>query len=120
MADIKNNKVINYFSIVIAILMLIIFIYRFYRNDYKEEMLLNTNSAFGIVTKIKGSGYRSPAYCDYRYNINNRDYEGSTHGKYPYLKIGDTVEIKYSIKDNSISTLTNSYYMSKYRDLKVK
>ena len=105
----KKNKEI--WTIVLVILVLIIANYFFEKR--KESLLLNTKNNLAIVTSITQTS-KGPT-VSYSYTVDGQKYISDYHGG-SFIKVLDTIKIKYSIKDPSLSKVINFCYMKKYKD----
>lgn len=115
MKTINKDKLANY----LIVLFVAIIVYAVARNRYITNKLSGkTQFEKAIITKINsGTGVRQIAGVNYFYFIKGKKYTGSDNGNFNILKTGDTVLIKYSIENNSVSEVANKYYMQKYHKL---
>jgi len=107
----KLNKRKDAF-ILISILIFILSI-QYYFEHRNNELLKNSKTTFGIITKIYEGNPKSPKHADFEYYVNSKKYEFNQTGNYDAFKIGDTVLLEYSIQDHSVARVINKYYMRK-------
>jgi hypothetical protein len=99
-----------------AMLFLVWIVYRQYQRDnYITQMLKQTSITKAIIIKICDGAVRNSKRCEYIYKINKKKYTYQTRGDFSYLKVGDTIQIKYSLKDPSIATVYNTLIMKRFK-----
>lgn len=107
----KNSDIL----IVLGLILLMVFFQQIFDNRYYKKMQ-NTNETNAFYVKnihVKNIGPTSYYY----YYVNNKKYEGYFHDTEKFFKKNDTILIKYSIEDPSISEVVEKYYMQKYKHL---
>lgn len=110
----KNIFIGTFFTFVVVFI-----IYTALRESKEEELLQDYKTTTAIITKMSQSVYKSPASGDFKYYVDGRMYKFSQPGDYyKYMSIGDTVLIKYAIKDHNVARVIDKYYMQKYLYLK--
>ena|SRR6218665_1550565 len=105
--------------IVTVAILLIVITYRGINEYRKDKALKNSKSTIGILSEIHTpKGVRDLNYGIIQYRVNGIQYETKSFKNYSILKLGDTVQIEYAIRDNSIARVVDKYYMKKYKYLK--
>jgi len=104
----KKNKEI--WTIVLIILVLVIANYFFEKR--KDSLMLKSKKTLGIVTHISKTS-KGPI-ISYRYIVKGQKYISDYHGG-SFIKVSDTIKIKYSVKDPSLSKVISFCYMQKYK-----
>ncbi|WP_417265161.1 hypothetical protein [Brumimicrobium sp.] len=108
----KNNK-----RFIILILIFIIIgttIGVFYENKKKKLLSTNTKVTHGYLTK-RINVARSCNESYYYYYIKNNKFEIWECGLKPFLEIGDTVLIKYSLEAPSVAKVIDFKFMKKFK-----
>lgn len=96
------NKLSN-----LLILLLLTVVGYFVYDNYKRDKFLKGKTAItkAIVTRLTKPGVRSPARIYYLYKVKENELIDFDHGSDTKLKKGDTILIKYSIKNPSYSKI---------------
>lgn len=117
MSNFKKRELI--FTISFIIFFVIVIIYKVVRY-YNEELLLKqTKQTTAVIIEIRnGSAVKSTATASYYYHVNKIKYNCEESKNFNDLDKGDTVLIKYSIREPSIARVVDKYYMRKYWHLK--
>ncbi len=92
-----------------------ILIFSFLRDNYREKMLESTQKEKAIIVRVIQKTSKDDRGGKFKYSINGKDYDFRQSGDFSMLSIGDTVEIEYSIEDNSVARVINKHYMDKYK-----
>lgn len=100
----------------ISCILLIIFFSTLFnrRNKIKMENTIITEAFYIDNVHIKNNGPISSYY----YSVENKRYENGFYDTDKFLQKGDTILIKYSKEDPSLSEVVDKYYMQKYKHLK--
>jgi len=108
----KNNKII-YYVLIPSIVFILVF--SFGKEYYRKEKLKRTKKAFAVMVEFSTGTVRHSMRGTFQYKINNNTYKFIQSEDFSMLTIGDTVEIEYSIEDNSVARVINKHYMDKYK-----
>src|SRR5690554_1145320 len=84
--------------------------------EYKKKKLLSTNIKVThgyLIKRINVDSYYNESY--YYYYIKNNKFEIWECGLKPFLEIGDTVLIKYSLEDPSVAKVIDFKFMKKFK-----
>ena len=107
---VQNKKILSLIIIIIISVIIGSFI-RDRRNNLLQDKTKTTKGIFKKFTDMAKVCDES----DFEYQINGEKFELTVCGEFSFLQKGDTVLIKYSLKDPSVSELMDVYYMNKYR-----
>ena len=69
----------------------------------------------GIIIRINHGAVRNGKSSQIEYKINGEKYKFWEGGDFDDYLIGDTVQIAYSIKDNSIAKVIDKHFMKKFK-----
>lgn len=108
----KNNKII-YYILIPSIVFILVF--SFGKEYYRKEKLKKTETAFAVMIEYSTGTVRHSMRGTFQYKINGNTYKFIQSEDFSMLSIGDTVEIEYSIEDNSVARVINKHYMDKYK-----
>ena len=91
--------------------------YVFIRDNYHDYLLDNgkTKSTTAILVRIKETAVKSPASGFFKYKVKNKNYIFNENRDFSSMKIGDTLLIKYSLKNPSVARVVDKCYMQKYK-----
>lgn len=108
----ESKKNIIGFSLIFSLLGYVLI-----RNNYHDYLLDNgkTKRTTAILVRIKETAIKSPASGFFKYKVKNKNYTFNENGDFSSMKIGDTLLIKYSLKDPSIARVVDKCYMQKYK-----
>ena len=82
-------------------------VYSVFKDNRENELLNNSKSQTAVIIEIFTGGSRGSSGANIQYTINNKKFENEVYGNFSKNKIGDTVDIIYSVKDPSISRVIN-------------
>lgn len=108
-----NNNRIIYFILVPSIVFILIF--SFGKEYYRKEKLKRTKNALAVMVEYSTGTVRHSMSGTFQYEINDNTYKFIQSEDFSMLSIGDTVEIEYAVKDNSVARVINKHYMDKYK-----
>lgn len=115
MKKIDKNKLANYLIIALISIVALSLIRSWY---ISSKLSGKTKTEIAIIIKIKsGTGVKKLPGVEYFYYVKGKKYFGEDTGDFNFMHIGDTLLVKYSIDDNSISEVDDMYYMKKYKYL---
>jgi hypothetical protein len=115
----KNKITFNQILILLGIAGMMGFIIYNYTKEKKANVLLNDSVQVPAILIEKNEGNtHAPPSGEFKYKVGRRDYSFTESGKYGDIQVGDTVLIKYAVKDPSVASVVDKYYMNKYQDLK--
>lgn len=107
----KSNLIL--LSTIIFIILIIA--YSFLRDNIRSRKLENTIKTHAVFIENLERTSADPSGGIFEYQIKGKFYKFHQQGDFSNLEIGDTVEIKYSIQDNSVAEITNTHYMDRYK-----
>ena len=111
-----SNKINSGIGLAIIISIGVFLIIRNYRDS---KLLLNYNKTIGILIEIEeGKGVHQTAYGKFKYNEKNNEISFTQSGDFSFMKLGDTVLIRYDKENNKVAEVLDKYYMKKYKKLK--
>ena len=88
----------------------------FYENKKKKLLSTNTKVTHGYLTKrINVARSCNESYYYYYIKIISLKFEIWECGLKPFLEIGDTVLIKYSLEDPSVAKVIDFKFMKKFK-----
>lgn len=90
-------------------------VYSFVRYEYRNKKLQKVQQGIAIFEKFSKRTVGDDAWGYFRYEIKQKTYRFKQSGDFSMLSVGDTVEIEYSIEDNSVARVINKHYMYKYK-----
>ncbi|MNJ86056.1 hypothetical protein D3C87_35390 [compost metagenome] len=93
----------------------IFIMYTFLKEKRDDRLLENSVEHFAILIEINGGNAHSPSSGDFKYKVNNEEYEFNQSGDYKFMQVGDTVLIEYAVEDHSVARVVDKYYMNKYK-----
>lgn len=96
----KSDK-IKY--LIAALIFVSIVSFSFLRDNYRERSLEKTISTHAFYYKYSGKTVRDDNWCYFSYTVEKKKFSFKESGSFPNLKIGDSVEIEYSISDHSVA-----------------
>lgn len=104
---------------IIVLAFLAYLIYQFAKENFENHALKNSKPTVGVLIEIHTPQVvRGSYYGVIKYEVNGKEYEmKSLDEDYSMLKVGDSVQIEYSVEDYSIARLVDKYYMKKNRHL---
>jgi hypothetical protein len=103
----------------VLVLFFVVFLYRWWQNDYNKAMLeKGVRNTPAVIIRISEGAVRVPSYGVFRYRIDNEVFEFRESSDYLNFELGDTVLIEYAIADHSVARVVDKYYMKKYAYLK--
>lgn len=102
------------------LLAFLIFVLTNYYLEKKEQKMLNNYfTTTAIVLEIHQPQVIHDSYSGtFQYEVGGKIYKFTEVGNFSFLKLGDTVEIKYAKENHAIAKVIDKFYMSKYRNLK--
>ena len=108
----ERKKNIIGFSLIFSLLGYVLI-----RNSYHDYLLDNgkTKSTTAILVRIKETAVKSPASGFFKYKVKNKNYIFNENRDFSSMKIGDTLLIKYSLKNPSVARVIDKCYMQKYK-----
>jgi hypothetical protein len=101
--------------IIVCCIFLIVAITLSIRSRYREMMLIKTKCTFGIIEKISSGTARGAGFIKFKFtnNLNEQistQHIGSVSICTNNIMVGDTVVIRYSLKDNQIAQVIKCYW----------
>ncbi|MCE2743936.1 MAG: hypothetical protein LW701_10275 [Fluviicola sp.] len=97
------------FTLTIGVFFVIIIINSF-QEQYKNNCLKKTKLTIGTINEITFGSVRHPKSAEIIYNIKDKKYNFWERGDFTKLKVGDTVIIEYSLKDESVARVRDKNY----------
>lgn len=91
---------------------IVIVIANYFLEKRKDYLMTKTKNSLGIVTHISKTS-KGPI-ISYRYIVKGQNYISDYHGG-SFIQESDTIKIKYSIEDPSLSKVLSFCYMQKYK-----
>lgn len=93
---------------------------RFCWFSYKENVLVNSDYTFAIITQKLECGARAGCTIQYKFLADKEYIESTYTGKqlqecHKNLKVGDTVYIKYAVSDPKITEMIHCYWNNELR-----
>lgn len=114
---ISKDKI--YFSIVLLFVLIgfIIFVIYLKSTEVNEKaMIEKSKKSFAIITRIQsGNAVKSSKSVEFKYKVGCNYFKYEALGDFTMYKVGDTIQIKYSVKDHSIATVENSLILKSFK-----
>ncbi|WP_343748973.1 hypothetical protein [Fluviicola sp.] len=93
-------------------------LYHFWEEYHRNEMLKIGNETFGVIVSIDPPPVHGSPSAKIAYTIKHKKYVFDEDGSFSFMELGDTVLIRYALKDYSVAKVVDKYYMKKYKYLR--
>ncbi|OJX38802.1 hypothetical protein [uncultured Flavobacterium sp.] len=97
----------------LGLILLIIILSQISNHDYEKQMENTSETKAFYIKNFHVKNFGPTSY--YYYYVDHHKYQGSFYDTDTFLKKGDTILIKYSKENPSLSEVVDKYYMQKYR-----
>lgn len=101
--------------IVLGLILLMVLFQQIFDYRYAKKMQKTIETEAYFIENIHMKNIGPTSY--YYYYVNNKKYEGYFRDTEMFFLKNDTILIKYSTEDPSISEVVDKYYMQKYKHL---
>lgn len=111
----KKEYTINRFSTIICTIILLFMIcfsiYSIRQENYENEVLnKKSHETFAVISKYIGQDKHGYHEYQFTYHIHKKKYNSYFESDTHFLKKGDSIRIKYSPIDPTVSKVINRYY----------
>lgn len=113
-----SEKLKNKLFYLIILIFFLLFVYKFYKDDRESKLLKSSKETLGFLVDISEGGAHDQNHAEIKFTVNKRKYSFRHNSNFSFMKLGDTVLIKYAVKDHNVATVIDKYYMKKYKYLK--
>ncbi len=112
---IANNNSTTIFLIFSSLIILSSIFHNFYTENRHNKLLFkNFKKTFAIYDDYNNS-VKGKSFSNFYFYLKNKRIKFEEEGIYDFLKLGDTVLIKYSIEDPNVAGVINFCYMKKHK-----
>lgn len=88
----------------------IVIVYSVVRDFYREKMLVDSKRGVAVIVNYSEGTSKHGKRGYFEYSVDGQLYDFIEEGDFSNLRIGDTVEIEYSVEDNGIVRVVNVNY----------
>jgi hypothetical protein len=108
----KHHKLRGYISL--SIFCFIVIILAIISDCRRHEKLKHTENTEAVLKEM-GTGSHYGKYVLVGYSVNDKEFSEELHCNCPELEVGDTILIRYSLKNPSTIALVKKFHMDKYK-----
>lgn len=83
--------------------LVILSLYHFLENYHRDEMLKDGKETFGVILSIDPPPVHGSPSAKISYTVKHKKYVFDEDGNFSFMELGDTVLIKYSLRDHSVA-----------------
>jgi hypothetical protein len=105
-------------TIIIAFVFVLVVFITFYRIYRDNQLLSDYEIGKAVLVEVQNKGgVHGSASGTFKYTYGNKKYTFTESQSFSFLNLGDTVKIKYSVKDPSVAKVIDKYFMKKHNNL---
>lgn len=95
-------------AVILAVIFIcFVLIFSWVKEIYRDSMIENSKESFAFFVKSTDGTVGHGPRAIFEFSLNGVTYQFEEQGNFSHLKKGDVVQIKYSIKDPNVATVTN-------------